>query len=47
MKLKNDIEVDWGNKKVTLKAGVDYKNLPKEVTAQLPKPASRKGKKSD
>lgn len=37
MKLKKDTVVEWNGKSKTLVAGVDYRNLPKDVLAQLPK----------
>lgn len=45
MKLKKDFEVIFKGKKMVLRAGVDYKNLPKEITEQIPK--KRSGKKAD
>lgn len=38
MKLKEDCVVDWNGRTKTLASGIDYKNLPKHIMAQLPKP---------
>lgn len=47
MKVKEETEVTMpSGKSVVLKPGIDYKNLPKSVTAQLPK-ARKNVKKSD
>ena len=46
MKVKEKITVTMRGKEITLVPGVDYKNLPKEVTDQLPK-ARKNVKKSD
>ena len=47
MKLKKDAEVMFNGKPKILYAGIDYKNLPKDVLAQLPKskPKEPKSKK--
>lgn len=45
MKLRKDLEVIFKGKKMTLRAGVDYKNLPKEITDQIPKPRAKTAKK--
>lgn len=42
MKLKKDFEVIFKGKKMVLRAGVDYKNLPKEITEQIPSPRAKK-----
>lgn len=42
MKVKEDTEIEFRGKKLVLRKGVDYKNLPKEIKDQLPKSRKKK-----
>lgn len=47
IKLKENTQVVWKGRTKTLFAGVEYRNLPKDVLDQIPtsaKPATRKRK---